>query len=463
MRTTSRQFWNDCLAGLTIFFTIAYVAFVNPVILSSIGVPTGAAFVGTCLVAGLGSIACGLWAKTPTAMAPGMAFNVFVVSYAKLLHLEWQALLLVCAGAGLIMFLLSATGARQMAISAIPIPLRLAVIGGIGAILTDDAIKTLYAPGSSAMDGHRVGAFMAGIVVIVSGYIVLRSYAEKLKDRGSTAWAEALDLIGRASFLLSIVIAATIARLLHVSDNVAITQVEPLVLLSQLSSSTLTHAFSPVAIPLLMFLVYMLTADIAGTPFQLLDRDDPERNGKVTKSFLIDSAANVVGPLLCTSPTVYYAENNAAKVVGGQTGAVAIWTGAGFLVLLAVGAIVSATHASFFQFLPQIAVAPALFCVGLLIIGAAFGRSDAEAMEPGASAAWSEGDSLPAAITIVLTPSLGLEYGLAAGLVAYFAYYVIAPARRANAAPERRAPLVFLFVFAVVAVLLKLMVLADSP
>lgn len=457
----TRQFWNDCLAGLTIFFTISYITFANPLILSSIGIPMGAAFFGTCMVAGFGSIACGLWARTPTAMAPGMAFNVFVVSYAKLEHMPWQSVLLVCAAAGLVMVILSATGARQMAIKAIPVPLRLAVVGGIGAILVDDAFKMLLAPGSQTIDENRAIAFVAGVAVIVAGYILLRSYGDKLKEQGKKLIAEIFDIVGRASFLISIIVAALVAHFVNVTDNTVITDVKPQFLLSHLSSSDLKSAFSLESIPLFMFLIYMLTADIAGTPFQLLDQNAPDREKKVARSFVIDSLANIAGPLLCTSPTVYYAENNAAKVVGGTTGWVSVWTGGGFLVLFLVGLLATLTHRSLFAFLPQVAVAPALFCVGLLIIGAAIGRSDAEASEAGAPVAWAEGDSLPAAVTIVLTPTIGLEYGLAAGLVAYFSYYIIDPARRKNASLESRGPLVFLFIFAIFAVVIKLMV--SSP
>jgi adenine/guanine/hypoxanthine permease len=176
MPARSGHFWNDCLAGLTIFFTIAYIAFANPAVLSPLGIPAGAVFFGTCVVAGLGSILCGIWADTPTAMAPGVAFNVFIVSYAQYAHMSWRAVLLVCLVAGLVMVGLSITNARQVAINAIPVPLRLAVVGGIGAILVDQAIKTLH-PATAASGNGRTVAFAAGLVVIVLGYIGLRSFA----------------------------------------------------------------------------------------------------------------------------------------------------------------------------------------------------------------------------------------------------------------------------------------------
>jgi xanthine/uracil/vitamin C permease (AzgA family) len=262
-------------------------------------------------------------------------------------------------------------------------------------------------------------------------------------------------MIGRSSFLLSIGISALVAHSMGITDRTAISQVQPLVLFPQVSLQDLRQFFSPVAIPLGMFLVYMLTADIAGTPFQLIEAGAPDREKRVFRSFIVDSCANLLAPILCTSPTVYYAENNAAKLVGGQTGRVAVWTGAGFLVLAAAGLATNFMHISLLQFLPQVAVAPALFAVGLLIIAVAFGHRDADDKE------WGEADSLPAAITIVLTPTFDLEIGLAAGLFAYTTYYLISPTQQGTAEAERRGPLVFLLVFAVIALLVRLMVTAP--
>src|SRR4030095_1487752 len=68
----------ELLAGVTTFLTMAYIAFVQPAVLSGrlFGAPTGldfgAAATATCLSAAFASALMGLWARLPIAQAPGM-------------------------------------------------------------------------------------------------------------------------------------------------------------------------------------------------------------------------------------------------------------------------------------------------------------------------------------------------------------------------------------------------------
>ena len=67
----------EVLAGLTTFLTMAYIMFVNPSILGDAGMPKGAVFVATCLIAAFGSVLMGLLANYPIAIAPGMGLNAY--------------------------------------------------------------------------------------------------------------------------------------------------------------------------------------------------------------------------------------------------------------------------------------------------------------------------------------------------------------------------------------------------
>ena len=61
----------EIAAGVTTFLTMAYIIFVNPAILSEAGVPLSGAMFATCLAAAVGSLAMGLLANYPFALAPG--------------------------------------------------------------------------------------------------------------------------------------------------------------------------------------------------------------------------------------------------------------------------------------------------------------------------------------------------------------------------------------------------------
>ena len=70
--TTLRR---ELVAGVTVFFTMAYILFVNPMILGAAGMDQGAVFMATALSAALTCLLMGLYANLPVALAPGMGQN----------------------------------------------------------------------------------------------------------------------------------------------------------------------------------------------------------------------------------------------------------------------------------------------------------------------------------------------------------------------------------------------------
>ncbi|EQB4819430.1 solute carrier family 23 protein, partial [Citrobacter amalonaticus] len=67
----------ETIAGMTTFLTMVYIVFVNPQILGAAQMDPKVVFVTTCLIAGIGSIAMGLVANLPVALAPAMGLNAF--------------------------------------------------------------------------------------------------------------------------------------------------------------------------------------------------------------------------------------------------------------------------------------------------------------------------------------------------------------------------------------------------
>ena len=67
----------EIIAGITTFFTMVYIVFVNPSVLGDAGIDKQVVFVTTCLIAALGTIAMGLFSNLPIALAPAMGLNAF--------------------------------------------------------------------------------------------------------------------------------------------------------------------------------------------------------------------------------------------------------------------------------------------------------------------------------------------------------------------------------------------------
>jgi len=127
----------EIIAGLTTFFTMAYIVFVNPSIIAdgAGGDPavSTSVFVATCLASFFGTLLMGLLANVPFALAPGMGLNAFF-AYTVMLGFGYtyaQALAIVFIS-GLLFILITAVGLRQAIVKAIPKSLRYAISVGIG-------------------------------------------------------------------------------------------------------------------------------------------------------------------------------------------------------------------------------------------------------------------------------------------------------------------------------------------
>src|SRR6266705_5892598 len=130
----------EAIAGITTFFTMAYIVVVNPQILSADG-KTGMALSGvltaTVLVCFTMTLLMGLYAKLPFAVAPGMGINAFF-TYTIILSkgVPWPTALGIIFWAGVFFLLISVTPVRESIAKAIPKEIRIAAAAGIGVFLT---------------------------------------------------------------------------------------------------------------------------------------------------------------------------------------------------------------------------------------------------------------------------------------------------------------------------------------
>src|SRR5437660_4383843 len=137
-RTTTAT---EVRAGATTFMVMAYIIFVNPLILGFGGVPglegKGLPFAPTltvtCLSAGLLSIAMGVFAKYPLVLAPGMGLNA-VVAFELVAGrgLTWPQAMTVVFLEGVAITVLVLTRFREAVMDAVPMGLKRAISVGIG-------------------------------------------------------------------------------------------------------------------------------------------------------------------------------------------------------------------------------------------------------------------------------------------------------------------------------------------
>ncbi len=130
----------EIIAGATTYLTMAYIVFVNPVILAEAGMDRGAVFVATCLASALATLLMAFLANYP--LAPGMGINAyFTYGVVKGLHYSWEVALGAVFLSGCLFLILSVTRIRSWIVDAIPLSQKMAISAGIGLFLGIIALK----------------------------------------------------------------------------------------------------------------------------------------------------------------------------------------------------------------------------------------------------------------------------------------------------------------------------------
>src|SRR2546423_499829 len=165
----------ELVAGVTTFFTMAYIVIVNPSILATEG--TGMSFGGvltaTVLVCFVMTLLMGVYAKLPFAVAPGMGINAFF-TFSIILgqRVAWQVALGIIFWAGVLFLLISITPVRETIAKAIPAELRIGTAAGIGIFLTFIGLKNAGFITSDPVTFVKLGTLGTQALLAILGLIV---------------------------------------------------------------------------------------------------------------------------------------------------------------------------------------------------------------------------------------------------------------------------------------------------
>lgn len=360
----------EIIAGLTTFFTMAYIIVVNPSILSQAGMEWGAVFLATIIAAVVGTLIMGLFANVPYALAPGMGLNAFFVYTVCFgLGFSWQQALSMVFICGLINILITVTKIRKQIIKAIPRSLQHAIGGGIGIFiayvgLVDVGILN-FAPGVPALTSFNTPTmwlFLFGLILTV----VL------------------LFLKVRGAILISIIATALIGIPLGVTltaDTVSFGDAWaalPSTFGIIFTSEGLGSLFSDVTkLPLVLLTIFAFsisdTFDTIGTFIGTGRRtgifsDEDEKvletssgfKSKMDKALFADAVATSIGAVVGTSNTTTYIESASGIEAGGRTGLTSV--------VVSICFIISAFFATFVSAIPFAATSPALVVVGIMML-----------------------------------------------------------------------------------------------
>ena len=383
----------EIIAGLTTFLTMAYIIFVNPMILADAGMDHGAVFVATCLAAAIGCFIMGFVANYPIAQAPGMGLNAFF-TYAVVMGMgyTWQVALAAVFVSGVIFIFLSIFKIREWIINSIPMSLRVGISAGIGLFLAFIALSN------------------AGIVV--------SNPATKVSLGDITAIAPILGALG---FFLTIALvhrgvkgAVMIAILTITALGIIIGDVQYGGIMStppSLAPTFMQLDFSAVfeigMISVVFAFLFVDLFDTAGTLVGVATKANLiKEDGKLprlNKALLADSTATSIGALLGTSNTTSYVESVSGVAEGGRTGLTAVVVGVLFLLALFFSPLAG--------MIPAYATSGALFYVAILMMSGLVGIDWRDLTE-----------AAPVVVTCLLMPlTYSIAEGISLGFIAYAA------------------------------------------
>lgn len=402
LKTHGTNVKTELRAGVTTFFAMAYIIFVNANYLSMTGMDYTGIMVVTCISAAIGCLLTAFLANVPFAQAPGMGLNTFFTFTVCFgMGYTWQQALGIVFISGLVFLLVTISPLRSKIIESIPASLKAAISTGIGFFIA------------------LIGMFNVNIVTAFGSGV-----AGAYTDMGSiTKGAALLALIGLV--LTAVLVAYKVKGAIFIGIIVTTIIGIPMgltVLPETITVSGIGAAFSSVAfkldiagaitaggiVPFLTAVITFSICDCFDTVGTLLGTAGNagmlDENGNFPggdRALIADAAATVIGAALGTSTVTTFVESSTGIEDGGRTGLTSFTTGILFLVAILLAPVAG--------IVPSAATAPALIIVGVFMMKSVL-KVDWFNME----------DAIPGFLTIAMMPfAYSIADGIGFGIISY--------------------------------------------
>jgi len=381
----------EVVAGLTTFLTMAYIIFVNPMMLADAGMDHGAVFVATCLAAAIGCLIMGIIANYPIALAPGMGLNAFFTyTVVGEMGYSWETALGAVFLSGVCFLILSLVRIREWIINSIPLSLRIGIAAGIGLFLALIGLKSagiVVANPDTLVTMGDVTAFPA-VMAAVGFFLIIA-----MVNRGM-----------RSAVIVSILAVTGLGLAFGEIQYQGLVSMPPSVMPTFLKMD-LSGVFEISMLSVVFAFLFVDLFDTSGTLVAVAQRggflDDKGKMPRLNRALTADSTATIAGAMLGTSTTTSYIESTAGVSAGGRTGLTAVVVGLLFLGSLFISPLAG--------MVPAYATAGTLFYVAILMMS---GLVHVE---------WEDiTEAAPVVVVCLLMPlTFSIATGIAMGFIAY--------------------------------------------
>lgn len=402
LKTHGTNVKTELRAGVTTFFAMAYIIFVNANYLSMTGMDYTGIMVVTCISAAIGCLLTAFLANVPFAQAPGMGLNTFFTFTVCFgMGYTWQQALGIVFISGLVFLLVTISPLRSKIIESIPASLKAAISTGIGffiALIGMFNVNIVTAFGSGAAGAYTdMGSITKGAALLALIGLVLTAVLVAYKVKGAifigiivttiigipmglTVLPETITVSGIGAAFSSVAFKLDIAG--------AITAGGIVPFLTAVITFSICDCFDTVG-------TLLGTAGNAG----MLDENGNFPGGD--RALIADAAATVIGAALGTSTVTTFVESSTGIEDGGRTGLTSFTTGILFLVAILLAPVAG--------IVPSAATAPALIIVGVFMMKSVL-KVDWFNME----------DAIPGFLTIAMMPfAYSIADGIGFGIISY--------------------------------------------
>ena len=391
----NRHNWKtEVLAGITSFLTMSYILAVNPSMFGILeGMPQGAVFTTTALVALISTLLVAFVARMPFGIAPGMGPNAFFVFTVCIsMKYSWQFAVTAILIEGFILLVLTLTKLREAIVDIIPNTIKKSLTIGIGLFI---AFVGLQNAGIIIKNDSTLVTFGSitqgsGLLTII-GLIITALFVVK-NIKGGMLWAILITTI--IGIPMGLTKYQGLISLPH----------SPAPIFCQFEfDKVLTIDMLVIVLSFLCIDLFSLTGSAIGVCMKGGFADKDGKIAGINRLFIADSLGTITSSLLGTSAACTFIESSTGAVQGGKTGLTALATALCFGVALILSPI--------FLAIPAAATAPILIILGLMMFKSVT-ELDLEDMS----------EAIPGFITIILMP---LAYSIADGILIGIISYVV--------------------------------------
>ena len=391
----NRHNWKtEVLAGITSFLTMSYILAVNPSMFGILeGMPQGAVFTTTALVALISTLLVAFVARMPFGIAPGMGPNAFFVFTVCIsMKYSWQFAVTAILIEGFILLVLTLTKLREAIVDIIPNTIKKSLTIGIGLFI---AFVGLQNAGIIIKNDSTLVTFGSitqgsGLLTII-GLVITAVFVVK-NIKGGMLWAILITTI--IGIPMGLTKYQGLISLPH----------SPAPIFCQFEfDKVLTIDMLVIVLSFLCIDLFSLTGSAIGVCMKGGFADKDGRIAGINRLFIADSLGTITSSLLGTSAACTFIESSTGAVQGGKTGLTALATALCFGVALILSPI--------FLAIPAAATAPILIILGLMMFKSVT-ELDLEDMS----------EAIPGFITIILMP---LAYSIADGILIGIISYVV--------------------------------------